>query len=183
MKLGTKSLLFGIHNIVIHPIVVCIAWHRIFNKHPNWKELVCIIIHDWGYWGCATMDGDDGNLHPCWAAGVVRKWWGPRYWELCLYHSRHIAHQDYVTPSKLCYADKLSFCIMPWWLYVMLGLLTGEIYEYREQTERIGVTSVSLTWRQWFDEVSISMKKLSSDPYSAPLLHHNYKPGKRKFNK
>jgi hypothetical protein len=72
---------------------------------------------------------------------------------------------------------------MPWWLYVMLGLLTGEIYEYREQTERIGVTSVSLTWRQWFDEVSISMKKLSSDPYSAPLLHHNYKPGKRKFNK
>jgi len=30
------------------------------KKILDWKEIICIFIHDWGYWFCADMDGEDG---------------------------------------------------------------------------------------------------------------------------
>ena len=45
MKLGTKSLLFGCHQFVLHPLFVLVAWWRLYGR-PSWRMVVAIIVHD-----------------------------------------------------------------------------------------------------------------------------------------
>jgi hypothetical protein len=136
MKIGTKTLLFGSHQFVIHPILVFIAWVKLYKKLPNFKELICIIIHDWGYWGKPNLDGPEGEKHPIWAAMWIagNTDWSLDYSWLCLYHSRFMAKMDNHPVSKLCLPDKYGVALAPAWLWVFLGNLTGEIKEYRAQT-------------------------------------------------
>lgn len=152
MKIGTKSLLFGVHQVFLHPLFVFVAWIKLYGW-PNWKEIVCIVIHDWGYWGCGDMDGEEGERHTKWAALKALKYldgcnlelailkaMGPerdyslfensKYYYLCLCHSRFLSEKLGKTPSKLCWADKLGSALYPPWLWVLLGTLTGEIKEY-----------------------------------------------------
>ena len=49
MKVGTKSLLFGAHNIFIHPFLVFIAWWRLYGFPADPRLWVAFIVHDWGY--------------------------------------------------------------------------------------------------------------------------------------
>jgi len=57
--------------------------------------------------------------------------------DLALYHSRYYAKRDGARPSRLCVADKLAFCLEPWWLYLPRVILSGEIHEYvRESMAR-----------------------------------------------
>ena len=87
MNVGTRSLLFGIHQFIWHPIVVWRAWKYLYGR-PTWKEIVCIIIHDWGYWGKPNLDGPEGVEHPLHGANLAMRWFGDRYWNLCAGHSR-----------------------------------------------------------------------------------------------
>ncbi len=130
MKVGTKSLLFGVHQFIWHPITVLLAWRKLFGR-PGWREVVCIIIHDWGYWGCPNMDGEEGEKHPELGARIAGRLFGEKYHDLCLYHSRHYARTAGAEPSKLCWADKLSIRYEPWWLYLPRAFLSGELFEYR----------------------------------------------------
>ena len=63
MKIGTKSLLFGVHQFFWHPLTVYWAWKRLYGR-PSLREFVCIFVHDWGYWRAGDMDGAIGGLHP-----------------------------------------------------------------------------------------------------------------------
>lgn len=138
MKIGTKSLLFGVHQVFLHPLFVFAGWVKLYGL-PNWKELICIIIHDWGYWGCGDMDGIQGSHHPYWAADIISMNIGlegfefnpkSKYYWLCLLHSRFLSKRLEMKPSKLCWADKLGSALYPPWLWVLFGTLTGEIKEY-----------------------------------------------------
>ena len=158
MKRGTKSLLFGVHQFIIHPIVVLLAWMELYGR-PNWKEFICIVIHDWGYWEKRKMDDEDGERHPIWAAAFAlrrldRKKYDepfePRYFNLCLFHSRHYARKHNGKPSRLCWADKLSISYEPWWFYLPRAWASGELKEYRALSrEGWGVPS-SASHREWF---------------------------------
>jgi hypothetical protein len=79
MRVGTKSILFGVHQFILHPIFVAIAWHKLYGKYPEycyrswsldlpkyWFSLLfCFIVHDLGYWGSPEMDGPNGgDMHP-----------------------------------------------------------------------------------------------------------------------
>lgn len=153
MKIGTKSLLFGVHQIFLHPFFVFWGWHKLYGW-PNWKEFVCILFHDWGYWGCGDMDGEEGDQHTLFGAHLARKYFhGGKgatfnyfknvaihieenmfsiqyYTTLCLYHSRFYSKKFKQQPSRLCWADKLGSALYPPLLWVLLGTLTGEIKEY-----------------------------------------------------
>ncbi|NOS67800.1 MAG: hypothetical protein HOO67_05565 [Candidatus Peribacteraceae bacterium] len=77
MKIGTKSLLFGVHQFIVHPVVVGRAWRALYGRWPNLNEWIAIVVHDWGYWGLPNMDGPEGQLHPSRSAKVaffVGKW-------------------------------------------------------------------------------------------------------------
>ena len=134
MNIGTKTLLFGNHQFLLHPLFVGIAWVKLYHKLPNPKEAVCIFIHDWGYWGRPNLDGDEGERHPLWAAtwaGRHLDHHGYFYGNLCLHHSSFLAKKHGKPVSRLCIPDKYGVIMMPIWLIVLLGRLTGETQEYR----------------------------------------------------
>lgn len=164
MKTGTKSLLFGVHQFILHPLTVFAAWILLYKKLPNWKELICIIIHDWGYWGKENMDDAEGERHPEWAAnwafvyldktkfGHVFQYieGSVRYHNLCLYHSRHYARNAGVEPSLLCWADKMSILFERWWTYLPRAWASGELFEYRRIAYNTGFVLNSESHREWF---------------------------------
>lgn len=149
MKIGTKSLLFGVHHFLWHPITVLIAWIKLYGI-PSFKELFCIFIHDIGYFRKNDIDGDEGIYHPELGASIANKLFGREYYELCLYHSRSYANLSDAIPSKLCWADKLSIRYDPCWFYLFRARLSGELREYRNKFADLGF--VPLTWsdKDWF---------------------------------
>jgi len=130
MHIGTKSLLFGAHQFLMHPVLAWVAWRRLYGKTPTFRQTIAIVIHDWGYWGSPNMDGEEGERHPVWAY----KWCLKRGWlaeaDLCLFHSRFYAKAEGRVPSELCYADKLANAMVPARLYVFLTVASGELFEY-----------------------------------------------------
>jgi hypothetical protein len=173
MKLGQRSLLFGVHQFIWHPITVLIAWWRLYGR-PSWIEFICIVIHDWGYWFAPNMDGPEGEKHPEYAARLAGKWFGPKYHALCLYHSRHYARNAGVEPSLLCWADKLSILCEPWWLYLPRAWASGELKEYRKVAADAGFIPLSTSHRDWYkwiqDRLSTLGKEKRGDvvPYVNP---------------
>lgn len=153
MRIGTKTLLFGVHQFLLHPLFVAMAWWRLYGFPWNWRLWPCFLVHDWGYWGCRDLDGDEGSRHPEYGARLISRlldrrpysdWltlnqgplvhqeqlgpWG----KFCLLHSRNYARSVELLPSRLCMADKLAICLMPEWLYLTLAWLTGELAEYQD---------------------------------------------------
>lgn len=174
MKLGQRSLLFGVHQFIWHPVTVLIAWYKLYGL-PNWKELICIIIHDWGYWFAPNMDGEEGERHPEFAARWAGKLLGHEYYLLCLLHSRHYARNQNLKPSKLCWADKLSILYDPAPFYLFRANLSGEIKEYRQLAANAGFIPLTASNREWFtwicDRLSKIGKEMRGDvvPYVNPV--------------
>jgi hypothetical protein len=172
MNVGTKSLLFGVHQFIWHPITVLLAWIELYGR-PTWKELVCIIIHDWGYWGKPNMDGAEGSSHPEKGAKIAANLLGIHYWRLVLYHSRHYAREYEQEPSKLCWADKLSIIYDPWWFYLPRAWLSGELQEYREKAvEFIPLEASHREWLRWVKKMFKKLadkKKAEAVPYYNPI--------------
>jgi len=129
MKIGTKSILIGEHQFLLHPLFVLRGWLKLYGR-PSWRELVAIVVHDWGYWGCPNMDGPEGEQHPVRGARIAYRLAGEDAADQVLRHSRFICRQARLDPSKLCFADKHASAYMPTWLWVLLGKLSGEIDEY-----------------------------------------------------
>ncbi len=173
MKTGTKSLIFGVHQFLLHPLTVWIAWIWFFRKLPTWRELICIFIHDWGYWGKAHMDDTEGEKHPEFAARIADKLFGTEYRDLCLYHSRHYARKAGAQPSNLCWADKLSILCEPWWLYLPRAWASGELLEYREiATGFVPPCASHRAWYAWVqDHLGTLGREKQGDvvPYVNPI--------------
>lgn len=142
MKIGTKSLLFGVHQFLIHPVFTLWGWVKLYKWKPKkygyewWPLLKSIFLHDLGYWKLSDMDGNQGRNHMYWAADYVSKnidrklGHKNKYYWLCLLHSRFHAKYLGIEPSMLCWADKLGTALMPTWLWVFLAKLSGELDEY-----------------------------------------------------
>jgi len=133
MKIGTKSLLFGAHQFILHPVLVFIGWWMLYGFPFDPRLWIAFIIHDWGYWGKPNMDGAEGKDHPYWAAEFMDQWFGYDWGDLCLYHSRTTAVECNERPSKLCAADKMVTSLTPGWLYLPMARATGELEEYMSE--------------------------------------------------
>jgi hypothetical protein len=144
MKTGTKSLIFGIHQVFIHPVVVYKAWKHLYGK-PNFKELICIIVHDWGYFRKPNLDGKEGTTHPELGAKIADFLFGKQYYNLCICHSRHYARRLDKEPSKLCWADKLSLAFESKKFYLLRARLSGEIKELRLSAHKEGFINIHKT--------------------------------------
>lgn len=171
MKIGTKSILFGAHQFLIHPITVLLAWRRLYKKWPDWAELITIFFHDIGYWGLPNMDGLEGRQHP-WRGAIVaarivclikyRAWvrphemtqpgvWGSITFYNTLLHSRDIARELHLPTSRLYAADKCAILFDPPWLYLPRVRFTGEVVEYKQRAIDEGHLPPGVTDRQWYD--------------------------------
>lgn len=167
MKIGTKSVLFGAHAFWLHPWFVFAAWWKLYGfPWPPWLW-IAFFVHDLGYWGCPNMDGEEGEGHPHFGAGILRRLGAPaRYVHEVTFHSRFLAKQYKVPPSLLCRADKLAIALVPWWLYVPMARITGEIREYKGITKHKDDnkwTDESVSWSsdvRWFRHVQAHMRDI-----------------------
>jgi len=164
MNIGTKSLLWGYHQLILHPLIVAIAWWKLYGFPWDPRLWAAFFLHDIGYFGKPNMDGLEGSLHPFTGAQIMHflfdAYEDSRWYLFCLYHSRTIARTYFAPLSKLCYADKLAFMLYPKWLLKLLYKLSGEYEHYMADH---GATD----WDEWYkwatstNEVTLEAVKLS----------------------
>lgn len=145
MKVGTKSVLFGAHQCLIHPWFVALAWWKLYGFPFDPRLWVAFFVHDLGYIGKPNMDGPEGETHPRLGARLCSLMVDPPWtrtfrfsdggpigeWGFfVLLHSRYFAKTLGMQPSRLCVADKLAISLTPAWLYLPMVRATGEIREY-----------------------------------------------------
>jgi hypothetical protein len=166
MRTGTKSLLFGVHQFAWHPVTVTLAWRKLYGKWPTWRESICILVHDWGYWGCEKMDDAKGEEHPILGANLVYAIFRDHaMYMLCRYHSRHHARVHGQEPSALCWPDKLSHIFYPVWLYWFLSTITGEVNEYKGNAEiYLGRRLSNWQYAQW---IKAHFRKIAEERLAA----------------
>ncbi|MCX4302376.1 hypothetical protein [uncultured Allobaculum sp.] len=129
MKIGTKSLLFGAHQFILHPVLVAFAWYRLYGFPFDPRLWIAFIVHDWGYWGKGDMDGSEGETHVLLGARIMGVF-GSQWADFTRHHSRFYSRIDGAHPSRLCYADKLALCMELPAFYLFRTRLTGELAEY-----------------------------------------------------
>lgn len=150
MTLGTKTLLFGVHQVVIHTVLVTWAWVKLYGSRPSWREFFCICIHDIGYWGKPSLKCADGDRHPEFGARVAGKILGPEWSNFILGHSQFYCTRQGIEPSKLMAADKYWHCLVPLWFYKVLAVPTGEFKHYRELKHARQVADHSVSDEEWW---------------------------------
>jgi len=114
MKEGTRSLLFGYHNPVIHGLAVLIAWRREYHSWPKWWELICILLHDIGIWGRDYLSDDEAKKgHEMAGArlalAITRN---ERAYVLCYTHVT-----SNIRKGRLWLPDKKSWLMLPNWVW------------------------------------------------------------------
>lgn len=138
MSVGTKSVLFGAHQFLLHPLFVALAWWRLYGFPWDPRLWVAFFVHDLGYWGKPNMDGPEGESHVLLGARVMRRLFGPDWEWFCACHSRFWAKREGRRISRLCVADKFSIVITPEWISVPMMLATGEMGEYQKLARQSG---------------------------------------------
>lgn len=130
MNVGTKSVLFGAHQFLIHPWFVALAWWKLYGFPLDLRLWIAFFVHDLGYVGKPNMDGPEGEAHVEFGAHLMAWLFGQEWGDFCRYHSRFYAKRDGRPYSRLCVADKLSVALEPWWLYLPRVIASGEVHEY-----------------------------------------------------
>lgn len=163
MKVGTKTILFGVHQFLWHPFTVWRAWRWLYGTNPNWWQCICILLHDVGYWGLPDLDGEAGKTHPRggallslrvveWIARKRNK--GPSYglsaYYFSLLHSRDLARATDQEPSRLCWADKACILFDPPWFYLLRARLAGELPEFKHNAEPSIGKVADEVWLNWY---------------------------------
>lgn len=134
MTVGTKSLLFGAHAFFLHPFFVAWGWKRLWAFPWDPRLWICFLVHDLGYVGRDTIDGEGSEQHVVLGAKIAGFFCGPGYEDECYRHSREWCRRNGRRFSKLCFADKMAFVLTPWWLYLPLARLSGEVTEYVDRS-------------------------------------------------
>ena len=183
MKIGTKSILFGVHQFAIHPLIVAISWWRLYGFPCDYRLWVAFFVHDLGYFGKPNMDGKEGEQHPELGAKIMHRlfdsgnnWlatqedtpsdlWESKplrsctyWWRFTRYHSRFLAKLDGQHFSPLCVADKLAIAYTPKFIYLIQANLSGEIHEYMGGISGRTDGRNKSQW-QWLEDVQVYCKK------------------------
>lgn len=168
MKMGTKSVLFGVHQFLWHPLTVGYAWRKLYGRWPSFYQWIAVFCHDIGYLGKEAMDSADGQTHPEFGAKVAQRlaylaarlrgnhpckaqFIADAIHDLSLCHSTHYAQQKNRSVSILYLPDKACVLIDPVWFYLLRARLSGELHEYvsRQNHTRWIQGEAELTPREW----------------------------------
>lgn len=161
MPLGTRSVLYGYHQFLIHPALVAVAWIRIYGWTWDWRRWASFFAHDIGYVLKPNMDGPEGETHPLIGGQIMFYLTGDMEWFFdAVFHSRTYARAFDRPISQLCYADKLAFLMYPTWLLKALYGLSGEFEEYRSRRYAGGAKDLCepMTFDEWHAQARVSNK-------------------------
>jgi hypothetical protein len=149
MRVGTKSILFGVHNFVIHTAFLAAAWRRLYGFPRDPRLWLAFLLHDAGYFGKRSMEGREGETHVELGARIMGWLFGAEWAEFCRRHSRYYVRSRGLRISRLCVADKLAFALTPSWLYLPLARASGELWEYIERSKDRQAGSEYFTPAEW----------------------------------
>ena len=135
MKIGTRSVCFGAHQFLLHPLFVALAWWKLYGFPFDPRIWLAFFVHDLGYIGKPNLDGPEGESHVELGAAIMGVF-GSKWADFCRYHSRFYARRDNAAFSRLCVADKYAFCLTPKGLYLPMVRWTGELDEYMNDREK-----------------------------------------------
>lgn len=109
MKTGTKSILYGAHCFLLHPIFVAVAWVKLYGWTWDPRIWVSFFVHDLGYWGKPNMDGTEGETHPELGARIMHflfdGWKTERF---TLLHMDEWGYQQQIKAGWKCVKKKKS---------------------------------------------------------------------------
>ena len=71
IRIGTRSLFFGIHQVVLHPLFVALGWWKLYGFPFDPRLWTAFFVHDLGYFGKPNMDGPEGEQHPLVGAAIM----------------------------------------------------------------------------------------------------------------
>lgn len=140
-----------------HPIAGAKIMHWLFDKAQY-------IRLGPGKWTFKRYDGNKEFELEAWPEGgdiFIPTW---EWYEFVFYHSRFLSKRNEHEPSKLCYADKLAIALTPWWLYLPMVRLTGEIKEYQrtvKHVEDLGFAWKGNSWKEdrgWYQMLQERMR-------------------------
>jgi len=119
MKVGTRSILFGVHCWILHPWFVAWAWWKLYGFPWDPRLWVAFVVHDWGYWGKPNMDGPEGENHVWLGAWIVHclfDWPRKIYESPCRYCGRTFPGQGgaYFGPTCSCADGCCTPCNNRW---------------------------------------------------------------------
>jgi len=137
MTIGSKSLLYGAHQFLLHPFFVGLGWWKLYGAPLDPRLWVAFFIHDLGYIGKPNMDGPEGKTHPELGARIMEKFFGKEWGAFCRYHSRSTVRRDGTEPSLLCDADKYATLLVPRCLYLTTGPRHGRNRRVSQALQRI----------------------------------------------
>ena len=149
MNIGTKTVLFGVHQFLIHPWFVAEGWRRLYGFPFDPRLWIAFFLHDLGYFGKPNLDGLEGEQHPEFAAKIMGFLFGERWADFCRYHSRFLAKKNGRHVSRLCVADKMAIALQPGWMYLPMARATGELHEYMSGEMKRN-PNFDRTPEQWF---------------------------------
>lgn len=134
MRVGTKSVLFGVHSVLLHPWFVAFAFFRLYGFPWDARLWFAFLVHGLGYLHKREMEGSEGERHVELGGRIMRTLFGPEWGAFTLAHSRYWAKRNGQRYSRLCVADKLAFVLTPPWLYLPMARATGELWEYMQRS-------------------------------------------------
>lgn len=114
MKEGTITVLFGNHSI-IHSIYVIKAWKLLYGTYPKFWQIICIFIHDIGYFGMNYLSGECNNGHAELGSKLAKILFGQKGFNLVAGHTRSTAKKYDLPLSELEAPDDYSWIISPDW--------------------------------------------------------------------
>ncbi len=114
MTEGTRSYLYGCHQFFMHPLMVTLAWKRLYGRMPRPWQLGCILLHDIGHIGRDYLTYySEKRKHWILGARIAKKLFGEKGYALVASHTG----QSGFPRSELYYSDKYSWILSPiWWL-------------------------------------------------------------------
>src|SRR5260370_31721417 len=136
MTVGTRSVLFGVHNIFIHALFLAAAWWKLFGPPRDPRLWVAFLVHDIGYIGKSSVEGPIGETHVELGARIMQALFGASWGNFCRRHSRYYARSRGLRISRLCVAVKLAFLLTPPWLYLPIARASGALTEYMELAKK-----------------------------------------------
>lgn len=175
LPVGTRSLLYGAHQFVLHPLFLFVAWWQLYGFPRDPRLWVAFVVHDWGYWGKHAMDDAEGQRHPELGGRIMARLFGQAWGNFTRLHSRHYAKLEGRDPSPLAAADKLVLIVTPRWLYLPLVRMSGEVDEYLALFAAWrGVETVTID--EWYDGLRAhwadEVRRLAPGYKPRPLVMH-----------
>lgn len=127
IKSGISCLIFGYHNILLHPLTLFASYIDRHKKIPSFEWVILFFLHDIGYAFISMEDilSVEKDNHPEYGARIIKKILDEHWADISIRHSRDYCKGKDL--SELGYLDKDCYRFHPITLAMIQCFISGEL--------------------------------------------------------